>query len=521
MAYFRNFPLELYNFGDETEPAFFQNLTAYIDLIDRTSDDLNYYTIEYIRDGERPDQMSQRIYGTPDYYWTFFFMNEHLRVSGWPIDETELFDKAKEHYPHVVLTTEGAMGDKFSVGSQVIQEATSNANVFGNPVSVGEIVEKNLDMGQIVIKPYNQVRSISVSDGGKGYVNAPMVKITGGGGSGATAAAAVTNGVVTSIEVSNGGKGYTSTPTITIAAPDVINWTKFADDLDTYQKTLLPTTAYGMAYLVLKESLGIANSGESTWLNTVIDGYKRGDVSGNGYITPYDAFTIMRISTGRITSGAMFDRYEANIKPYIGTQHTTTSGVYNAFFATEADGSKWGDISQGGLINADDVKLVRDYAADRNSVNETVRARLKLIQDTIVANTSTYPNWNPGGGIENATATATLTNSNFKENQTIYSADTSANWRDWNVSTTKSLAVENRKLQWEAIHHYEDSAGYYLDLTPADSDGGVLIPSNPYKTVSHISRLRNLNEDLKQIKVLKSEVVGRVNNEFQKLLRNG
>jgi len=271
----------------------------------------------------------------------------------------------------------------------------------------------------------------------------------------------------------------------------------------------------------LREVVGTTNSGESTWLNTVIDGYKRGDVSGNGAITLYDVFTIMRIATGRITSGAMFDRYEANIKPYIGTQHTTTSGVYNDFFATEADGSQWGDISESGLIDAADVKLVRDYAADRNSVNETVRARLKLIQDTIVANGSTYPNWNPGGGIETATATATLTNSNFKENQTIYSADTSANWRDWNVSTTKSLAVENRKLQWEAIHHYEDSAGYYLDLTPADSDGGVLIPSNPYKTISHIGRLRNLNEDLKQIKVLKSEVVGRVNNEFQKLLRNG
>ena len=521
MAYFRNFPLAFYNFGDETEPALFQNLTAYIDLIDRTSDDLNYYTIEYIRDGERPDQMSQRIYGTPDYYWTFFFMNEHLRVSGWPIDETELFDKAKEQYPNVVLTTEGAMGDKFGVGDQIIQEATSNANVFGDPVSVGEIIEKNLDMGQIVVKPYNQISNIEVTNGGKGYVNAPIVNIISDNGTGATAAAAVTNGVVTSIEVTNGGRGYTTPPTITISEPDVIDWTQFANDLNIYKDTLLPTTPYGMAYLVLKESLGVANPDESDWVNTVIDGYKRGDINGNGHITPYDAYLIMRVASGSITSGAIFDRYEANFEPYIGTQHTATSGVYFDFFATEADGSRWGDINENGVINSTDVQLVNDYVANRNNVDENVRARLQLIQNTIVANTSTYPNWNPGGGIENATATANLTKSNFKENQTIYSADTSDNWRDWNVSSTKSLAVENRKLQWEAIHHYEDSAGYYLDLTPADSDGGVLIPSNPYKTVTHIGRLRNLNEDLKQIKVLKSEVVGRVNNEFQKLLRNG
>ena len=60
---------------------------------------------------------------------------------------------------------------------------------------------------------------IIVTNGGSGYVTAPNVTITGGGGSAGAATAVLTNGVVTSITVSAAGSGYTSTPTVTIAAP--------------------------------------------------------------------------------------------------------------------------------------------------------------------------------------------------------------------------------------------------------------------------------------------------------------
>jgi len=63
------------------------------------------------------------------------------------------------------------------------------------------------------------VSAIAVTSGGAGYPEAPVVTITGGGGTGATATAVLTNGVVTSITVTAGGSGYASTPTATIAAP--------------------------------------------------------------------------------------------------------------------------------------------------------------------------------------------------------------------------------------------------------------------------------------------------------------
>ncbi|MEZ5384255.1 MAG: autotransporter-associated beta strand repeat-containing protein [Prosthecobacter sp.] len=67
------------------------------------------------------------------------------------------------------------------------------------------------------------VSSIAVTSAGSGYVGAPYVEITGGGGSGATASATVdldptsgTYGQVLGIVVTNPGIGYTSAPTVTL-----------------------------------------------------------------------------------------------------------------------------------------------------------------------------------------------------------------------------------------------------------------------------------------------------------------
>jgi hypothetical protein len=59
----------------------------------------------------------------------------------------------------------------------------------------------------------------TITSGGNGYTNNPVVTITGGGGLGAKATAVQVNGVVTSITITNPGSGYTSAPIITIAPP--------------------------------------------------------------------------------------------------------------------------------------------------------------------------------------------------------------------------------------------------------------------------------------------------------------
>lgn len=62
------------------------------------------------------------------------------------------------------------------------------------------------------------ISSIGITNGGSGYVRAPGVNITGGGGFGAMATTTITGGVVTAITITNPGSDYTSAPTVTIGA---------------------------------------------------------------------------------------------------------------------------------------------------------------------------------------------------------------------------------------------------------------------------------------------------------------
>jgi len=64
------------------------------------------------------------------------------------------------------------------------------------------------------------VDAVTITAGGAGYLNAPNVTLSGGGGTGATATATVAGGAVTEITVTAPGTGYTSGPTVTIDPPD-------------------------------------------------------------------------------------------------------------------------------------------------------------------------------------------------------------------------------------------------------------------------------------------------------------
>lgn len=64
--------------------------------------------------------------------------------------------------------------------------------------------------------------------GGNGYTTTPAVTFSGGGGTGASATATVSNGAVVSITMNNAGSGYTNAPKVAIAPPPPnINFSTF------------------------------------------------------------------------------------------------------------------------------------------------------------------------------------------------------------------------------------------------------------------------------------------------------
>ena len=116
----------------------------------------------------------------------------------------------------------------------VIPSAGTGASIFTSGTNVGKIKKlKNNNFGYDYPHDYTLrpeisfpinaqltstsiLDSITITDPGTGYSQAPAVVITGGGGSGAVAEATIKNGRLDVIIVKDPGAGYSSTPTVAL-----------------------------------------------------------------------------------------------------------------------------------------------------------------------------------------------------------------------------------------------------------------------------------------------------------------
>lgn len=153
--YFQTFPNVDYNFGNNETAVLFNNISTYVDILDQVVLDGSFYEKYFILDNDRPDIVSQNLYGTPDYHWTFFYLNHHVRESGWPLNTQDLLSKAIESYPNQTLTSESLIADKFPVGSEIIGNGSG---------ARGTILRKRLDLGQIIVNSdmtFNNIEQVS------------------------------------------------------------------------------------------------------------------------------------------------------------------------------------------------------------------------------------------------------------------------------------------------------------------------------------------------------------------------
>src|SRR5210317_698898 len=148
--FFTNYPRTLYQFGTENSLTAIQNISVYVDIIDQIKDNINFYEFIEIQDGERPDTISQEIYGTVRYYWTLYLLNDNIRERGWPLTVQQIRQKAITDYPNTVLTTTqtGAFRNHFQVGDTVIGQSSG---------ATGTVIKRNWDLGQIFIKKTNDL----------------------------------------------------------------------------------------------------------------------------------------------------------------------------------------------------------------------------------------------------------------------------------------------------------------------------------------------------------------------------
>ena len=107
MSFFRQFPKIQYDFQDNGIDTRIIDIFRFVKADDRYLDDLSTYAFYQIQNGDRPDIVSNLLYGTPDYYWTFFVINEQLKtgLSGWPMSTEQFEDYMTTEYDGIAIET--------------------------------------------------------------------------------------------------------------------------------------------------------------------------------------------------------------------------------------------------------------------------------------------------------------------------------------------------------------------------------------------------------------------------------
>ena len=122
-----------------------KNLTAKAKVSDELLNNAGFYQTVEIIDGERPDHLSQRLYNTSVYHWTFLLLNPQIKNiwDDWPMSASQLVEYCTNKYQYLAADTDDSLVDKFIVGETV------TGGVSG---ATGIVKEIYVNMGYIVIE---------------------------------------------------------------------------------------------------------------------------------------------------------------------------------------------------------------------------------------------------------------------------------------------------------------------------------------------------------------------------------
>ena len=76
-----------------------------------------------------------------------------------------------------------------------------------------------------------------------------------------------------------------------------------------------------------------------------------------------------------------------------------------------------------------------------------------------------------------------------------------------------TIEIQATDKQYNAVHHYEDAAGNYVDIDPLQEPPSTVTP------ITFAERFIDENEKRKRIRIIKPEVINQLFNEFNRALK--
>ena len=155
MSFFNQFPRINYDLQETNQLSRRVDIFRHVDVTSINTDDYTNYLYYEIKDGERPDVVSHKLYRTSNYYWTFFIINDFLQAgfNKWYKSNTDLYRGLELEYDdHGALnfipnytTAANVIG-----GLDITFEGLRFALVGGSPQETAKIKKFDAFMQQMV-----------------------------------------------------------------------------------------------------------------------------------------------------------------------------------------------------------------------------------------------------------------------------------------------------------------------------------------------------------------------------------
>ncbi len=184
MSYFKLFPKVDYDINRTGTVQKIVDIYRSVRPLQEFVDSPSLYMKYEIKNGERPDITSQRLYGTPEYYWTFFVVNEFLHdgYKVWPMSQELLLEYLNTEYngfaitcdPNVTPTSDGGFQTENSIAGKFQLGETLTGGASG---CSGTLVRKNIDLNQLI------VQNVTLGSGNAAFIGDGNQKETIAGGS--------------------------------------------------------------------------------------------------------------------------------------------------------------------------------------------------------------------------------------------------------------------------------------------------------------------------------------------------
>lgn len=133
-TYFSYFNQREYNFGDSIVKDI-TNLPKYTAIFSKIADDVSFYSYYTMQPGRRLDEISEELYGTPEFYWTIFLVNSRI-INVWkdlPKSVSATKQLLQKKYPGVAfpIRDDQSIAGKFEIGESLVFNTTNKATLTG------------------------------------------------------------------------------------------------------------------------------------------------------------------------------------------------------------------------------------------------------------------------------------------------------------------------------------------------------------------------------------------------------